>query len=384
MELLSTVAGQFASGFPIFSQFRGVRSRLAASIFNIINIMRQTQPKVEAHDDYVTSTTCSRPCWRCWHLSGNRFASGLFGCLRCGLMFGALLGFAGSLIGASSRARAQRRANEQNSVAGRVADAKRAGINPLVALGANLPAAQPVIGMGSAIESALNVATDAYTSRKKADADARLHKLEQDNLRLQNRVLRSRLENPRGRSIYDRRTGSQTAVSSSSGLANNGNYRSGSAVSNGNTVSDGNRSGDVRFRGSIKVAGQDLRQTTDFAPAEDIETEYGDVASAVYGLAKLGWDGYQTYLRDFQDPSKKIKTNENNARGRSVYYYGLPQSLRRLSDNAPHLKARAARYWKGFGARPQPRPSNLSSLGRYRPTPKVHAFPGGYRPRLNY
>lgn len=239
-----------------------------------------------------------------------------------------LLPLLGPLLGGLFTSRAQRRANNANSVRGRVADARAAGIHPLVALQANLPAQQPV-SMGAAIENAVALAHDQRSKERQLKIQAA--QLEMQNLELRNKLLQGRLKSSNG-GVYGTPTGAKQQISRP--MADNRVAPFGAPVgASDNLRSDLRASPDSRLieespERKISTHRGDLVADQRWSKAEDFEEEYGEVGAAVYGVAKLLRDGVHTanlYLkrrqnRSVTDPdwaiyqAKRLKIERDNYR----------------------------------------------------------------------
>lgn len=130
-----------------------------------------------------------------------------------GTIIGATIGAAGSLLGAKKQDQAARYATDQNTeiqrelaqkgIQYRVDDAKKAGIHPLAALGANISPAAPVAVGGGNVGRAISDASQnigraigqTLTAREKAAATREMTKQALEKGSLENEYLRAQIRN---------------------------------------------------------------------------------------------------------------------------------------------------------------------------------------------
>jgi len=224
---------------------------------------------------------------------------------------GGLLGGLFSSNAAKKNAEAERafqREVAQNQIQWKIEDGKKAGVHPLAAMGHQLtmPAATSVgtpdySSMGQNIGRALDATT---SSNEKADDYTKtVQALNIDRMNLENDVIRTQLVN--------------SAAATTRQPSSPPTYNSGSTEG----------PGDKLRRDSLPMGVIDMKQSRRWAPAQDVEDEYGDVAQNIYGIGK--------FIRDLNASTK-------------------------LDGDDP----RTVRYWKKKYKEYQERPKNFRRSGR--------------------
>lgn len=192
-------------------------------------------------------------------------------------MLGDIISGIGSVIGGFMNSKAQKSANKmqlqamQNGVQWKVADAKKAGIHPLAALGANInmPSPVPVTGMGDAVAAG----GAALGSAVKTASQSEVELLQKELLKSQIRQMDSvtSLNVARSRSVAS----SQRLQAVQEGLPLTTKLKPTST--------------------GLRINGKDMPDAGN-SDAEEAEAKYGDVIQEIYGAANFVsdlWKGYR-------------------------------------------------------------------------------------------
>ena len=221
-------------------------------------------------------------------------------------MLGNLLSFAGSMFGGSkSRSAAKnqlavqvaenakqaelQREFAQKGVQWRVEDAKKAGLHPLYAIGAQgasfspsafIPGQAPTGDHYAQAGQALGRAADSYLNRKDAAYDRYLSEEQRKASVIETRQ-RARAARLQGDEIEDKLIRNRLNRQALAGaFATDLVAGEGTEVGPTRRTQSGSR--------SLALAGRKWQNLPGWSPAEDTETEAGDLASSIYGIAKSG------------------------------------------------------------------------------------------------
>lgn len=188
-----------------------------------------------------------------------------------GQIIGAGIGAIGKLLGGGSDRKAARKAQQQqmawdrhvlqNQIQWRVEDAKKAGIHPLAALGAQISPASPLPGVpggGDAIADGMGAIGDAIARALSVE-----RKLEQKRKEAEIRNLEANTMLAAARSRSEIAAARRMAQSLDSGKEENNMLKM------------------DPFKGVKKEHGL---MTT---PADAVERDYGDIVSGIYGLLRF-------------------------------------------------------------------------------------------------
>jgi hypothetical protein len=196
---------------------------------------------------------------------------------------GALAGL-GSLAGAYMQTEAANKANKQqmdlakNSIQYRVADAQKAGIHPLYALGApTLSTSHVTSSMGQGVADAAGHLGKAISNMGQAKAN----NLQLENMALQNKSLKHDIAGK----IQDHYIKEAQFI---------------------------NKLNDPSRNNVMQIAGSNWSQDKGWSDTQKIEDRYGDLISWAYGLGVLGADSYKNATDWFKSLSpKQIKGLED-------------------------------------------------------------------------
>lgn len=197
----------------------------------------------------------------------------------------ALLGGLGSVVtGLFGNSQAKKQANLQKEFAKKgiqwkVADAKKAGVHPLAALGANTVAYSPVsVGTPdfSSVGQDIGRAIDAGSTANQRAAS------------LQTRIMEAQL---RGLELDNAGKAIQNTALASEGIRRS---QVGPPMASVNGSTNTGVSGQATSK--LVYAGEKLPGTPDYSPASDAEDEFGEAAGEVFGISKLAkmWDRMPT------------------------------------------------------------------------------------------
>lgn len=236
-------------------------------------------------------------------------------------IFGALGTLVGGLFsGSQAKKAAERQAQlqrefAQNSVQWRVADAKKAGVGTLAALGMQPISYSPVTVGGpdwSDIGQNIGRAADAAVDVPDRQMNKAASTLQLENMQLQNDAIRLQL------------LGSARALRTQAGTPPPVPDALDREISRQDIR--GKATDYLRERDPLPMGPVRLQQSSRYAPAQKVEDEYADVVSNVYGVAKFIRD-YNLSTRpqkgDWNYPLTKRywmeKWNQNSARTQSRY-----------------------------------------------------------------
>lgn len=207
-------------------------------------------------------------------------------------MLGNLIGAAGNLIGgllgnkAEKKERQMQMAFAQNGIQWKVADAEKAGVHPLFALGAPTATYSPIStgSMSNAVSDMgqnLGRAVEAVRSPgQKIDAyTAKLQALQLERGSLENTLLRNQILNAQNQ------PGNPPTPAGGSLIAGQGGGR------------------------DLRVAGQRISPRLDENPAEDWEKEYGEISDLIGG-ARLARDSEPIIREWFRTQVEAAKRGE--------------------------------------------------------------------------
>lgn len=222
----------------------------------------------------------------------------------------------------AERNEALQREFAQNGIRWKVEDANRAGIHPLFALGANTIAGNPVaLGdvarpsmadtMGEAGQDISRAINATRTSKERTSAvEKTATSLQLKNFELKNELLAAQVAKLKASTNPPMPTG------------------------NDKSIIDG-QSTDIRFkqddpseRKPIGIEGRKWGQTPGWGPAEDVESEYGDIAQEVYGMGRLARDAWfnltesQKVQAALSWAHKNVGKPRTSMRERRGYAYG--------------------------------------------------------------
>lgn len=192
---------------------------------------------------------------------------------------GALIGAGASLIGGALNRKGQKKANAANSPVGQVAQWEQAGINPLFGISSGGYVPQQASTFGDSFAKAGSQFANAVSLAKEQD-------LRETNLELQNEKLRMQLDElakPTEPSHLARYGGILP-------LPSQGGRNAGSQGDTG-----GERLAGLRADGPQASTERKLKVSTPYGvaetdprwiPAEDVETEYGDLVALAYSAVR--------------------------------------------------------------------------------------------------
>lgn len=226
-----------------------------------------------------------------------------------GNVFNAGATILGGLMGDNSSARqnaqniAYQKEFAQKGVQWKVEDAKKAGLHPLYALGANTTSFSPVPVTGSATGDA--IARGAANVVKNM-SQAKMNKLQTD-------LVEAQIQESRSRSI--------AALAQAKATNAEADFVTKQAIESANK------------RDQLTIAGNPIDKDTDWSDTQDMEDRYGDVAGAIYGLAVGGVDAAKTVItkarafhnrnEDFAKKKGLIYVRNNNERGQGMWKYQI-------------------------------------------------------------
>lgn len=192
----------------------------------------------------------------------------------------------------------------QKGVQWKVEDAKKAGLHPLYALGANTTSFSPVPVTGSATGDAI---ARGASNIVKNMSQSKMNKLQTD-------LVEAQIQESRSRSI--------AALAQAKATNAEADFVTKQAIESAHARDT-----------QLKAGGVPITKDSNWSDTQDMEDRYGDVAGAIYGLAVGGADAAKTVIgkaRAFhdrnEDLAKKygfIYVRNNNERGVGMYKYQL-------------------------------------------------------------
>jgi hypothetical protein len=192
----------------------------------------------------------------------------------------------------------------QKGVQWKVEDAKKAGLHPLYALGANTTSFSPVPVTGSATGDAI---ARGASNVVKSMSQAKMNKLQTD-------LVEAQIQESRSRSI--------AALAQAKATNAEADFVTKQAIESAH-----------RRDTQIKVNGIPIDKDPDWSDTQDVEDRIGDVGGAIYGLGVLGADVVNTtvnraraFHNKMEDIAKKkglIYVRNNNERGQGMWKYQI-------------------------------------------------------------
>lgn len=200
----------------------------------------------------------------------------------------------------------------KNAVQWKVEDAKKAGVHPLFALGANTTSFSPVPVTGSATGDAIARGGAAIA---KSMSESKMKKLQTD-------LVEAQIQESRSRSI--------AALAQAKATNAEADFVTKQAIESAH-----------RRDTQLKINDIPITKDTSWSDTQDMEDRYGDVAGALYGIAVGGADfiktqaararAYHDRMEDIALKNGYIYVRSNNQSGMGMY----KATLLRKSDMKP-------------------------------------------------
>lgn len=217
-------------------------------------------------------------------------------------MLGEIVGAIGGLIGANKSKSDAKEAFErnarlqkefaQNSLQWKIADAQKAGVHPLAALGAQTYSASP-ISIGGPDWSSVGQSVGRAVSAGMDTTERTVAKLAVEKAGLENEYLRAQIASVRTRIAQH----SQPAVPGNQQYVLDGQGET--AIPAIDKITNPQRTPYTRTPAGTVIA------NTPGSDAQVYEDRYGDVAQEVYGLNNLYWDRGRRALMTYDGPATR-------------------------------------------------------------------------------